>query len=414
MLKQKIKNALLWAQKYTHTDNIYLAKQGGFLWGANIINLALSFALSVAFARFITQETYGTFQYILSLVGILTIFTVPAMLDALTQATSAGADMSIFKATRIRIKFGFLGTLGAIIAGLYFTWHGRQDVAIGLFIASVFIPFTETFKNYHGYLGGKKRFDISSKYSVISQIIYSSVMMTTLLFLKNVAGLITVFFLINLLINACFYFRTLKVLPPATQTIDPGIASYGIHLTISSVFSVIASQIDRVLVFSFLGPQNLAIYTFATAPVDKIKGFLSPIGTLALPKFSEKSREEVKRGIYRRMWQLTGVTAIIVIGWIIAAPFLYRWFFPAYIASIGLSQLYILKYVGLPASILTIVFTSQKMLKPIYFLNITGEIFLIVMYILLLAKFKLMGLVMAAIFVALYRSAVLLIFLKKM
>lgn len=413
-LKQKIKDILIKAQKYTHTDNLYLAKHGSFLWGANIINLGLSFLLSIAFAKFISKEVYGTFQYILSIVSVLAIFTIPDMLDALTQATAAGADRSIFSATRTRIKLGSIGTVISIVLGVYFIWHGRQDVAIGLFIASLFIPFTEAFKNYQGYLGGKKRFDISSKYSATSQIIYSLIMLGVLLFIKNIAGLITFFFAINLVLNLFFYHRTFKIVPPANKQSDPKISSYGIHLTASGVFGVIASQIDRILAFSILGPQSLAVYAFATAPVDKIKGFLTPIHTLALPKFAEKTKEEVKKNIYRRMWQLVGVTMVIVIGWIIAAPYIYKWFFPAYMASLGLSQLYVLKHIGTPTAILPTVFKSQRMIKPLYFLNITGEIFLIIMYVLLLAKFKLLGLVLAAIFTAVYRSIALLIFLKKM
>lgn len=414
MLRQKIKNALIWAQKYTHTDNLYLAKHGIFLWGANIISLGLSFLLSIAFARFLTKETYGTYQYVLSIVGILTMFTLPDMIDALTQATATGADRSIFTATRTRIKTGFIGTLIAIIIGIYFWWHGNLAIAIGFFIASAFIPFTEAFKNYLGYLGGKKRFDISSTYSVISQVIYSLAMLICLLFIKNVAELVAVFFVTNLAVNVFFYYRTLKILPPSTQKSDPKISSYGIHLTASGIFGIIASQIDRILVFSFIGPQSLAIYTFATAPVDKIKGFLAPISTLALTKFSEKTKEEIKKSINRRLWQLLGLSIFIIMAWVIMAPFIYKWFFPAYLASIGLSQIYVLKYIGLPASILPTVFKSQKMLKPIYFLNITGEVFLIIMYILLLAKFKLLGLVLAAIFTAIYKSIVLFIFLKKM
>lgn len=226
--------------------------------------------------------------------------------------------------------------------------------------------------------------------------------------------MITTFFITNLGVNSFFYFRALKTVPPVNQYEDPHISKYGIHLTASGLFSIIASQIDRILVFSILGPQSLAVYTFATAPVDKIKGLLTPIGTLALPKFSEKTKEEIKKNIYKRMWQLGGITAVIILGWILVAPLAYKWFFPAYISAIGLSQLYVLKYIGLPASILPVAFKSQKMLKPIYFLNITGEIFLIIMYILLLAKFKLVGLVLAAIFTAIYRSVVSLVFLKKM
>lgn len=410
----RTKNILLKLQRYTGADNVYIAKQGGFLWAGNIINLGLSFLLSVAFARFISKETYGSYQYILSMVGILTMFTIPDMLDALTQSTAAGFESSIFTATKTRLKAGLLGTLAAIGVGIYFLVRGNMVVAVSLFIASAFIPLVETYKNYQGYLGGKKKFDVSSIYGIISQILYSAIMLVAIIFFKNVIGLVLVFFTANLAVNLYFYLRTLKNFPPQNKEIDSKISSYGIHLTLSGVFGVISSQIDRILTFSILGPQNLAIYAFATAPVDKIKGLLTPIATLALPKFAEKSKDEVKKNIHRRLWQLSFLAAGLMIFWFFAAPYIYKIFFPAYIASVWLSQIYVFKYIGLPASILPVVFRSQKMLKPIYFINITGELFLILMYVVLLTKFQLLGLVWAAILTALYRSILMLVFLKKM
>ena len=48
------------------------------------------------------------------------------------------------------------------------------------------------------------------------------------------------------------------------------------------------AQSHRILAFHYLGAVELAIYSFAIAPPEQIKGVFKFLGTLALPKFSKR------------------------------------------------------------------------------------------------------------------------------
>ena len=120
-LKAKIKNFLIWSQKYTQTDMVYLAKGGFWLTLGNIISSASVFLLAIAFANLLDSTTYGNYKYILSLVGILIIFTLTGTKFAIPQAVARGLEGSFYTGFKTKLKWGVLGSLSAIgLAGYYF------------------------------------------------------------------------------------------------------------------------------------------------------------------------------------------------------------------------------------------------------------------------------------------------------
>jgi O-antigen/teichoic acid export membrane protein len=98
-LKEKAVRALRWSQKYTKTDMVYLAKGGGWLSIGQVVEKLSALGLAIAFANLIPQETYGTYKYIISLGGIIAIFTLSGLRTAVTQAVARGYEGSL--------EFGF-------------------------------------------------------------------------------------------------------------------------------------------------------------------------------------------------------------------------------------------------------------------------------------------------------------------
>jgi O-antigen/teichoic acid export membrane protein len=132
---------------------------------------------------------------------------------------------------------------------------------------------------------------------------------------------------------------TIKKLKPNSKT-ELGTISYGKHLSLMGVIGLVAGQIDKILIFHFLGAAELAIYSIAIAPPEQIKALLKNIKNLALPKFSEKSISEIKKTIYQKMAKLFLILIFIVgIYWFIA-PYIFKMFFPQYLESLFYSQIF--------------------------------------------------------------------------
>ena len=113
-IKQKLYNTLRRSEHWTHTDMVYIAKGGAWLTAARIVASISSFLMVIAFANLLTKEAYGLYQYVLSIVGILSISTLGGINTALTQAMARGYEGSIIPALKTRIHWGVIGGIGSI------------------------------------------------------------------------------------------------------------------------------------------------------------------------------------------------------------------------------------------------------------------------------------------------------------
>jgi len=85
-MKERIINFLRWTQNHTKTDMVYVVS-GGFWWMTGKVGLFLiSFATMAAFARWLPKEGYGTYQFVLSGLALLSIFTLPGVNTAIVKS----------------------------------------------------------------------------------------------------------------------------------------------------------------------------------------------------------------------------------------------------------------------------------------------------------------------------------------
>ena len=338
-LKQKIYNLLRWSEKYTKTDMVYLTKGGSWLTLGNIVSSASSFLLAIAFANLLPKETYGIYKYILSIAGILAIPTLSGMGTAITQAVARGYEGSFLPALKTKIRWGLLGGLASLALAGYYYFNDNTTLTISFLITAVFLPFMDSFGTYNALLQGRKLFGISTKYGIISQIIAIAILIATLFFTKNLFLIILAYFASWTLMRFIFLKITLKKFPlNATQ--DPETISYGKHLSLIGILGTIAAYLDRILIFHYLGATEVAIYSFAIAIPEQLKGSFKNIPALALPKLAQRSFKEINSVLCQRLLKLFIIGGLIAGIYILVAPYIFKIFFPKYLDSIFFSQIF--------------------------------------------------------------------------
>ena len=407
--KEQIKNQLKKASEYFKTDVIYTLKGGSFLSLGNFFGIVANFALAFFFARFLPKEIYGTYSYVLAWISFLGVFALTGMDTAVIQSVSRGFESSLIVGLKKKIKYGFLGTLVALLIGAYYFYNGNQILAFSFFIAAVFIPFLNGFQIYNAYLIGKKEFRTSAYYAIASQIFIALVLIATIFLTKNIIYIVGAYVLANLLPNLFFFFKTKIKAETSRGNEDKEISSYGKHLSLINVFSTVASYIDQFLAFHFLGPANLATYAFATAPPEQVKGFFKGLTDLILPKFSQRSEEELKKTMMRKIIILTIFTALVVGIYILLAPLFYKIFFPRYLESVFLSQIFALSMLNTPSALIVGALTAHKKIKKLYWFNIASPLFQILILTVITPLYGLIGLILARVIARTFTSAVSLI-----
>lgn len=336
-VKKKTIKLLRWSEKYTKTDMVYLAKGGGWLTVDNIVTAVITFGIAIAFANLVPKDIYGTYKFVLSVAAILAIPTLQGMKTSLTKAVAQGFDGSVFTVLKERLRWGVLSTLGSFGVSGYYLWQGNQELAFAFAIIALLIPLYESYALFQPFLHGKKRFDTAAQYDIASRVFAGIILVSTIFITNNLFWILFSYFGSWATIRAILFYKTANKFTE-NEKVDNTTISYGKHLSVMGIIGATANQIDKILVFHFLGPVEVAIYTFALAPVDQIKGLVKPIHSLAMPKFSARPENEVRSTLFSKIWKLVLVLIIPVGIYILIAPYFFDIFFPEYMESVPLSQ----------------------------------------------------------------------------
>ena len=405
-------NFLRKTQKYTGTDNVYLAEGGFWLTLNQFIGAGTSFLAALAFANLLNPAIYGTYQYILSLIGMLGIFSLQGIRTAMAQAVARGLEGSFYSGFKTRLRWGSIGSLIALGLAIYYWLTGDKTLFFPLLIAVVFLPLMQASRVYSGFLAGKKLFAVGAKYNIYTDLISTAAIIAALFLTKNVFWLITAFIVSNTFLN-CFFDYLTKIRFRPNKKEDPETIKYAKHLSLAGVISLMGDYLDRILLFNLAGPVQLAVYSFAMIIPEQIKGFMGNISTLAFPKLAQKSKEEIRTNLMKKFWKLIILTCAIIALYILIAPFFYEIFFPKYLSSLPYSKIIVFSLLALPASLLGTVFEAKMMKKNIYALQIFSLI-RIILYLILIPLFGIWGIIMARLGMVILNSAFILFLFRRL
>ena len=393
-IKNLIHKLLIKSQKFTGTDNVYIASQGSYLVIGNAISSVSSFLLALAFARLLPKEIYGQYRYILSIMGIIAICALPGLENTIIQAVARGFEGSFKKILKTRFKWGLWGSLASLIVAAYFLIKQDNNLAACFLIAGIFFPIMETTGSYLSYLIGKKLFSIQVKYGTLSQIIATIITIITLFLTKNLIILVLMYFLSNTVLRIYFLLRTLKKNPPNEKD-NPQFIPFGKHLTVMRIMLTISGQLDKILLFNVLGATQVAIYSFAELPSRQIGSLLKNLRLLALPKFATRTRKEIRKTLLKKVAKSALLIIPVIVIYIIIAPYAFKIFFPQYLDSIFYSQLFMLTLIAFPATMIALSFEAKLMKKELYQLTVISPIIRIILLIILTSFWGLLGTVLA-------------------
>jgi O-antigen/teichoic acid export membrane protein len=268
----------------------------------------------------------------------------------------------------------------------------------------------EASKTYLGFLQGKKKFDTKVKYEILSTVLPVIALVATLYVTNSLLLMILVYFSSHTILNFLFYLRTKNVFDPNEKS-DPKTISVGKKQSLINIVNTIANNLDQLLVFHFLGAQELAIYAFAIVLPDKIRDILKSVQHLALPKFACKESGEIKKSFLEKTVRLILVSLPVLIAYVLVAPFLYQFFFPEYLASVRYSQIFALSILANPG--LSVAALDAKLaIKEKYIFNIFFGGVRIVLMLLFVLQFGLLGIILAKV-IARFLSFFLSLFLIK-
>lgn len=393
MLKNKLIRFLRFTEKYAKTDMVHFAKSNFWLnlnRGLSVVN---GLALSVAFAHFLTKESYGTYAFVLAVLGLFSMPTSSALGAGIGKPVSRGHSPVIFEGMRAVLPWSLASGIGLCLVGGYYFFSGNNLLAISFVLGGIILPISVANGVAKSFLNSKGNFQLTAKFSLWRTPLMSVLLILTAYFTESAFYIIVVSILGNALLGLLLYTQVKKIyaaeLSQPTEEKFPG--KFAFHSAILSVFGYLSEKMDSILLWKFAGAAPVAIYNYALSPVREIRSVIETQGVIAAPKFAQKEFAHVRANISLRVRQMYIIALPLMILYMVAAPYIFKYMFPQYIEAVGLSQLLALSLLSAPRRLLSIAISAHQRIKDSYITSVLPNAIRLILMIILVPLYGIKG-----------------------
>jgi O-antigen/teichoic acid export membrane protein len=174
-------------------------------------------------------------------------------------------------------------------------------------------------------------------------------------------------------------------------------AKLGVNLSFASIAGSLVSQLDKVLIFHFLGAGPVAVYALAQAPVVQLRAVLKLSTPLSLPKLAAMDRSVIAKNLEGKLDRFLIGTIVMAVAYIAFAPLAFRIFFPKYLDAVPYSQVYALLLLLFPKKLIPLTLFAQEERRGLYPLSISTPIVQTILLFVLVPTIGLWGAVVAEV-----------------
>lgn len=377
----------------------YIVKSGFWLALSKFSGISKSFILSLIFANVLSKNIYGEYAFIISILAIANIFSLPGMEVAVISAVAKGYDYTYIEALKKIFKYSFLGSAFLFLFAIYEYYLHNIILFFSFLFLSLIFPILSSVSFYPSFLIGKKRFDLLSNFSLIFNIISTLAIGITSYLTKNPFFIIVSNVLCQIVFQGFFTFEIIKKYIKSKH-LDKESINFGKSISKSIAFSNIANNIDSLIIVNFLGFKELAIYKVVTLVPNQIKNFANILHPIILPKFSEKNVK--KEDVIRYTRKLLPLVVFLIMIYIPLAPIVFKLFYPKYYDYVWLSVLFHLSFIVFLNVIFYNYLIKEGKEKIINRLNFFSSCFLIVLSIFFTYFLGLLGIIFSRIMYRLF------------
>lgn len=392
--QNKLYKLLRWSERYTKTDMVYLASGSFWLTLGQILSGLIALGVSVAFAHFVPKETYGMYRVLLSLFWAMTAFSFTGISTIVTRAVARGEENAYRKSFRLTLLGSIPMIIGSTGLALYHFIHNNHVLAYGALLIGLFGPLYLLGSTYASILEGKKDFRRMSLFALLISIVPAAGLLIAMQFTNNPLAFFLIYLGGNSVMGLLVVILTFYIYKP-NHTDSKNLVKLSSHYSFLNILSLLSSQADQLLIFHYLGTAQLALYTFAVAMPSQLKIIINNIPNLAFPKLVQKKPEEIKKNLTRKIFLIALLITILVIIYIIIAPFLFHLLLPTYSGAIMYSRLYALTLIPTAAIIPESILQARIAKRAMYVSNIISPSFQILILFVLISQFGIVGAITA-------------------
>jgi O-antigen/teichoic acid export membrane protein len=271
-----------------------LARDTIWLIILNILQKTFGLLTTFVLVRALSTTAYGEYNFILTIISLTVVTSLPALGNAILQSVSRGY-LGTYKAS-VKVKFlsSLIGSAFLLGFTVWFFIKGNSELSYGFMIAAFIFPFAYGFTQWRRFKIGQGNFSIVTKTDGISVIITSILIVMAVSYVPNN---ILIPLLILLLVKAIFdvvfsifIYKSIK----GDSEVEKGSIDYGIKSSLFSILGTTALTIDKIMIFFFLSPASLAIYVAAEKIPELVKTLIKSLAAALAPRFAKHKHYTAK------------------------------------------------------------------------------------------------------------------------
>jgi O-antigen/teichoic acid export membrane protein len=288
------------------------------------------------------------------------MFALPGLNNSLMQSVARGFPGSYRAVVRRAFVSSLLGSIVLIGFGAYYAIQHAPALSSGFLLVALFFPFASGLEQWRSLKSGSEDFAGMFKMDGIAVVVMTVLMIGAVTAYPGtlLAPLAVVFGVqagLNLLLT-----RSALRNVPSNAPAEAGTVSHGTKTTFFSAFSILAKQLDKVLIFLLLSPASLGLFVAAERIPELLKGQFQDLAAVLAPRFAKRARytNSLDRLLRTAGLITSGVTVLTAFT---VLPYAIRFVFgEAYVAAIPYSQALMCSTAIGNASILRLRYVTSK------------------------------------------------------
>lgn len=389
--------------RYKYKGQVFLKSKfdregAGWLFLQQVLIAPMSILTTVLLTHFLSIESYGYYKYIISIYGIIAIFSFSGIYSIATLNMQRGQDNFFalgFKYKKLLRWIPAIISLG--VAGYYF-YMGNSFLATFFLINIFSYLIVDTYDFYLVALQGRGDYRANMKYATLYYLCSTFPPAITAIFTQNLYFI----FIAMYLAQGIYRYATfqlvkqrfgLKLQNLNTHGIDEGeikeFRKESLSITFTGALGNAQVNASGVIIFNRLGAADNAIYSIALTFADFVSGMIGSTMTkiqLVLSRItkskgytkdSDKEKISLVRGLFKKYFWFSLISAILCA---LMLPLVYKFLFPKYYFSYHYAVVYCISILAVALTPAYQYLYEKRLFKSI---NIIQGITLIVNLVLL-------------------------------
>lgn len=407
----------------TYSENIgkkigldlpYYLKSSFWVFAFQGIRILSALILSIIFARYASKEVFGNYSYILSILAILSIVSIPGLNLSMLRSIAKGYDGVYKKGVRLSFFWSLLGIPCLLLVGGYYYFFNVRIIGIGLLLSAIVFPFYYAPGFWAILLQAKQKFFRFAQYSGVKQVVSTVIIIGAILISKgNLLIILACYLLTWTFFNLYYYFKCLRNVK--NNRADKNWKITGYRVSMISFISYIYDYLDKIIIGLFFGPIPLAIYSIAVSITIQLRTLVKEGFKVVWPKIYRMKEQSIRKNIKRLVILVFASSLVCSVIIILIIPYLLPLLFSdKYLPSVPFAQVYVMTIPLFSLMALLEVFSygldmEKKVIKTRYVASAVN----VILYLVLIPTMGLIGAIISSLVYYIINDIMLAHYLKK-